>query len=158
MKLDFEHVALSVADLKRSIAFYRDLLGLEVFETIDCPPGQALGEVVGIPGCSARIAKLKSGRMILELFEYLDPCGKPIPSDRTQADNGLTHLGFLSKNIHEDYRKLKACGVRFYSELIEYRPHVWNVYFYGPDGETCEIRQVVDECSPQDITYRKRLT
>ena len=26
---------------------------------------------------------------------------------------------------------------------IEYRPGVWNAYFYGPDGETCELRQIL---------------
>jgi hypothetical protein len=34
-------------------------------------------------------------------------------------------------------------GVVFYNEPIEYRPGVWNAYFYGPDGETCEMRQSV---------------
>jgi len=24
---------------------------------------------------------------------------------------------------------------------VEFRPDVWVAYFYGPDGEVCEIRQ-----------------
>ena len=141
MELKLEHIALSVSDLQRSICFYRDIVGMEMVGIIECPPEQGLGNVVGIPGCSARIAKLKSGQTILELFEYLKPRGRQIPSDYTQADNGLTHIGFASGDIHCDYKKLKEHGVKFYSEPIEYRPNVWNVYFYGPDGETCEIRQ-----------------
>lgn len=139
--MNLEHIALSVSDLDQSIGFYRDLLGMEVVEIIECPPEQGLGDVVGIPGCSARIAKLKSGQTILELFEYLKPRGRQIPPDYTQADKGLTHLGFASSDIHSDYKKLREHGVKFYNEPIEYRPNVWNVYFYGPDGETCEIRQ-----------------
>jgi 4-hydroxyphenylpyruvate dioxygenase-like putative hemolysin len=54
---------------------------------------------------------------------------------------GLTHLGFASTDIHEDYQRLRQQGVKFYRPPIEYRPHVWNAYFYGPDGETCELRQ-----------------
>ena len=141
MELKFEHVALSVADIERSIHFYRDLLGMKTVEVIDCPQEQGLGDIVGIPSCSARIAKLKLGEVILELFEYIDPRGRKIPSDRTQADNGLTHIGFFSKNIHDDYEMLIKNGIKFYTEPIEYRPNVWNAYFYGPDGETCEIRQ-----------------
>ena len=137
----FEHVALSVSSLERSMAFYVDLMGFEKSDLIECPPERGLGNVVGIPGCSARIAKLKQGAMVLELFEYLVPRGRPMAPDRTQADIGLTHLGFASTDIHSDYERLRQQGVRFYSPPIEYRPHVWNAYFYGPDGETCELRQ-----------------
>jgi len=141
MKLRLEHTALSVANLDRSIAFYKDLLGLEMIDIIECPPESALGKVVGLSGCSARIAKLRSGQFILELFEYFTPRGTPIRPDATQADHGLIHLGFESEDIHADYERPKRNGVRFYGEPIEYRPKVWNVYFFGPDGETCELRQ-----------------
>lgn len=136
-----QHIALSVADIERSIAFYRDVLGLELVERIECPADSRLGEVVGLPGCSARIAKLRSGSVLLELFEYQAPRGETVDPRRTQADHGLSHLGFTSRNIHDDFERLKQHGVRFYSPPIEYRTGVWNAYFYGPDGETCELRQ-----------------
>jgi catechol 2,3-dioxygenase-like lactoylglutathione lyase family enzyme len=139
--LTFEHVALSVSNLERSMAFYTTLLGFERVDVIECPPERGLGKIVGIPGCSARIAKLKQGAMVLELFEYLAPRGRSLAPDRTQADLGLTHLGFASADIQADYQRLRQQNVKFYSPPIEYRPHVWNAYFYGPDGETCELRQ-----------------
>ena len=82
MELKLEHIALSVSDLEQSIGFYRDLLGMEMVEIIKCSPETGLGDIVGIPGCNARIAKLKSGQTMLELFEYLEPRGKQIPSDQ----------------------------------------------------------------------------
>lgn len=85
-----EHVALSVADLERSLAFYRDVIGLELIRIIGCPPETGLGEVAGMPGCSVRIAHLQSGTVMLELFEYQDPRGEPLSADRKQADHGLT--------------------------------------------------------------------
>ena len=141
LNICFDHAALSVSNLERSIAFYVDLLGFEKGETIDCPPESGLGNIVGLPCCRARIAKLKLGAVVLELFEYLDPRGRPPRPDRSQADLGLTHLGFASADIQADYQRLRQKGVKFYSSPIEYRPHVWNAYFYGPDGETCELRQ-----------------
>ncbi|MBD3306838.1 hypothetical protein GF339_10450 [candidate division KSB3 bacterium] len=138
------HVALSVADFDRSVAFYRDLLDCEVTRILDCPPEKGLGDVVGMPGCAARIAHLQSGDMMFEIFEYHDPRGKPIPPDHKQADHGFTHVGFTSTDAKADYERLKAHGVKFFSEPIEFRPDVWIFYFYGPDGEVCELRQAND--------------
>jgi hypothetical protein len=53
-----------------------------------------------------------------------------VPPDRTQADLGFTHIGFASKDIHADYARLRRMGVAFYNEPIEYRPGVWNAYFF----------------------------
>jgi catechol 2,3-dioxygenase-like lactoylglutathione lyase family enzyme len=143
-RLALEHPALSVASLERSIAFYRDVLGLELLRIIEVPDRPRLGEVVNIPGCAARIAHLQSGPVILELLEYVTPRGRPVARERTQADLGFTHIGFASTDIHADYARLRRMGVAFYNEPIEYRPGVWNAYFYGPDRETCEMRQSLE--------------
>jgi catechol 2,3-dioxygenase-like lactoylglutathione lyase family enzyme len=144
MRLQFEHTALSVANLERSITFYCELLQCTLLRIIDCPPDGRFGDVVGIPRCSARLAHVQSvNGHILELFEYRDPQGSPIPHTRSQADYGFTHLGLRTDDIWQDYHRLVAYGVEFYSEPTEYRPGVWMAYFYGPDHETCELRQVI---------------
>ena len=78
---------------------------------------------------------------MIELFEYRDPKGNPIPVDRKQADIGIIHMGLTSSDARADYKRLKEHGVRFVSEPVEFRPGVWIFYFYGPDGEVCELRQ-----------------
>ena len=136
-----EHVGLSVADLERSIAFYRDVLGFTLTRIVESPPAMPLGDVVGLPGCAARIAHLQLGGTMLEVFEYHDPQGRPIPSDRTQADRGFIHIGLRSSDTRADHARLAARGVRFIHDPIEFRPGVWIAYFQGPDGEVYEIRQ-----------------
>ena len=137
-----EHVALSVSNLDRSIAFYRDLLGLRLTRVIECSSDSPLGEVVGFPGCLARIAHLESGKAMLELFEYVQPRGAAIPGGRRlQADLGHIHAGFTADDVRGEYARLRAEGVEFVSEPVEFRPGVWIVYFYGPDGEVGELRQ-----------------
>jgi catechol 2,3-dioxygenase-like lactoylglutathione lyase family enzyme len=136
-----EHVGLSVADLERSITFYRDVIGFTLTRIVESPPAMRLGDVVGLPGAAARIAHLVLGGTMLEIFEYQDPRGRPIPSDRTQADQGFIHIGLRSSDTCADHARLRARGVRFIHEPIEFRPGVWIAYFHGPDGEVCEIRQ-----------------
>ena len=136
-----EHTALSVSDLDRSITFYTELLGFRLKRIIESPPEKGLGRINGLPGCSARIAHLAAGQSMLELFEYEDPRGRPIPLARTQADHGLSHIGLTSTDVRADWERLRRSGVEFLGDPVEFRPGVWVAYFRGPDGEVCEIRQ-----------------
>ena len=136
-----EHAALSVANMERSLRFYRDLIGCKVIRTIEPRADAKLGIIAGLPGAQARIAHLKFGSGMFELFEYVEPRGCPSPCKRSQADHGLVHIGFKSNDALADYAQLKARGVEFLSEPVEFRPGVWVVYFRGPDGEICELRQ-----------------
>ena len=141
MVAGIDHFALIVNDLNRSLTFYRDLLGLEVIRILECPPEMRLGEVVGMFGCAARIAHLGMGDSMLELFEYTSPRGRAIPTDHRQADHGWVHIGFTSTDVCADHARLKRKGVRFIGAPVEFRPGVWICYFYGPDGEVCELRE-----------------
>ena len=114
-----EHVALSVSDLKKSTEFYCRNFGFEVLRTIKGT--EALGKVVGMPGCKVTIVHLGKASAVLELFHYREPNGKPIPANRIQADKGISHIGFRSSDVRKDYRKLKDGGVRFFSEPVELR-------------------------------------
>ena len=136
-----EHVALSVADMERSIRFYCDVMGMRVTRIIESTPDKGLGDIVGMPGCSARIAHLLSGSFMFELFQYLDPEGRPIPPDRTQADHGFVHISFVSTDVAGDVARLREEGVESLGRAVEYRPGVWVAYMKGPDGEVFELRQ-----------------
>jgi catechol 2,3-dioxygenase-like lactoylglutathione lyase family enzyme len=136
-----EHIGLSVSNLERSYNFYCKNLNCEVIRIIEANPENKLGKVIGLKGCSARIAHLKAGDNMLELFEYIAPRGKKISKNHSQADLGFIHAGFTSTNVRDDFRRMKENGVRFISEPVEFRPNVWICYFYGPDGEVCEIRE-----------------
>lgn len=138
-----EHTALSVSDLDRSLAFYRDLLGMNVVFEVDFSD-ETLGIVNGLTGCKARVAHLALGDSVLELFEYREPEGRPLARERRQCDTGFIHIGFRVTGIHEHYQRMKQAGVRFFSEPLEVRPGTSIVYFQGPDGEVCEMRQVAD--------------
>ena len=137
-----DHIALSVSNLERSIKFYQDIIGFKVTLRLEKDSETPLDEVTGLPSCTAKIAHLSLGKTLLELFEFHIPREKPIPSDRhTFAHFGWIHLCFTSTDVRADYAKLKSKRVKFISKPIEFRPKVWVVYFYGPDGEVCELRE-----------------
>ncbi len=136
------HVGLSVANTQRSIEFYRDLLDMEVVLELDISDDRQ-ARVIGIPGTKCKITHLKLGDGVLELFEYYEP-KRGINKAKTlqQRDHGIVHIGFEVDNFHQKMQQLKDKGVEFVGEPVEFRPSVWVLYFYGPDGEVCELHDV----------------
>jgi glyoxylase I family protein len=141
MFLRMDHVALSVRDMERVIAFYRDLIGFQVVfdRTFDEPMARLIGE----PGTVVRIVHLRLGEAVLELFDYRHPPGRPRPADHRQSDFGLTHIGFMVQDFGATLAHLRAHGVRLLGEPVEIRPGVHVAYFYGAEGEVCEIREIL---------------
>ena len=142
MKL--EHVALSVKNIEKSLSFYQGFFDMEIEREMDCLPEMNLGMINGMPGSSARIAHLKGDSIMLELFEYAFPAGKPISEDTKQADHGFIHIGFSSDNIEKDLERVKERGLEILGGPVEFRPGVFVLYFYGPDKEVIELRQIKD--------------
>jgi glyoxylase I family protein len=136
-----DHVAISVRDIDRAIAFYRDLIGMEV--SFDREFDAPLDRLIGVEGARARIVHMKLGDSIVELFHYRHPAGREPRPDARQSDYGLTHVGFIVEDFWGTCRHLLDRGVRFLGEPVEIRPGVFVAYFHGAEHEVCEIRGIV---------------
>ena len=134
------HVALGVADMDRSLQFYRDVLGMQVLMDLDISDDR-IARVIGVPGAKCRIVHLKLGEGVLELFQYANPKGADKGNSINQYDHAIIHIGFEVDDIHTHIKILKERGVKFLGETVEFRPGVWVAYFRGPDGEVCELRE-----------------
>jgi catechol 2,3-dioxygenase-like lactoylglutathione lyase family enzyme len=138
------HTSLTVSDLDRSIAFYRDVLGLEVVMQQEKDRGY-LAEITGYPDVHIRMAHLKlpGGEHRIELFQYLSPPG--IRADVEPRNVGAPHICFLVEDIHPAYERLRAAGTEVLSEPIELESGVnkggFGLYFRDPDGITMELFQ-----------------
>jgi glyoxylase I family protein len=141
MILKLHHTGMSVTDLDRSIAFYRDLLGMKLLWRLEHRRGPALEKVLGLTEVEVSYAMLESGIGRLELFQYHSPQGKPNPLERPVCDRGITHVAFQVQGIQDLYERLKEKGVRFHSEPQLVREGVTVAYMRDPEGIVVELVQ-----------------
>ena len=116
-----DHIALHVADLRRSIAFYERHFGFENYFQAPVPGG-------------IDIAYLKLGDTVLELTHHSD------------GDMTGFHFCLETDNFDESVSTLQANGVDLVKAPHKTAPRVpreegWRrVVFRGPDGEQIELR------------------
>ncbi|MBM4406261.1 MAG: VOC family protein [Chloroflexi bacterium] len=136
-KLRLYQTSFTVSDFDRSIAFYRDVLGMTVKRTF-LKDGETLGVMTGYPGTQLRIAMLAAGDHEIELLHYIPAAGKKQPPER--RDIGAGHIAFQVDDIEAVYKDLKAKGVRFVSPPQDFGA-AKACYFTDPDGITLELVQ-----------------
>ncbi|HEV8635369.1 MAG TPA: VOC family protein [Chloroflexota bacterium] len=138
------HTGFTVANMERSLAFYRDLLGLEVTAQW-VGTAEYLGRVVGFPGARIKLAFLRApgDAHRLELLEYESHPGEPTPRETNRPGNG--HICFYVDDVWATYRELSRAGVPFVSEPVPITAGVNEgaqaVYARDPDGFTVELFQ-----------------
>ncbi len=119
------HVSLSVTDLDRSLAFYRDVLGLSVL--MEPFEGSAF---------DGREAMVLAGRIAVALQCHRGSDGSDFDPRRT----GLDHLAFhLADRSHLDEwaERLAAHGVA--CSEVKQVAFGWNIEFRDPDGIQLEF-------------------
>ncbi len=140
-----QHTSFTVSSMERSLAFYRDLLGLKVIAD-QGGAGGYLATVTGFPNVDIRVVflTLHGADHLLELIEYRSPVGTP--ADVRTCNPGSAHVCFATDDILADYERLSAAGVRFRSAPV---PIVGGrhkggqtVYLLDPDGITLELIQL----------------
>ena len=137
-----DHTSFTVSDMERSIAFYRDIIGMKV--TWDSAAagiqfkGPEADKVTGCPGTEQRLVFLTIGDSRIELVQYM-PTGKPLV-DNKASDTGSSHVCFKTDNIQELYQNLLANGVRVHC-IPQHIGFGWVMYFRDPDGIILEAAQ-----------------
>lgn len=137
-----DHVGITVRELERSLAFYRDLLGLRV---IEISGDQDVGEIVGIPGARVKIADLDAGDgRVLELIEYVAGRGDDVLQRPNAA--GCPHMALGVHDISQVLRRLAKAGHHADGELTTITGAIafegaTVVYLRDPDGAIIELVQ-----------------
>jgi catechol 2,3-dioxygenase-like lactoylglutathione lyase family enzyme len=137
------HTGLTVSDLHRSVAFYRDVLGLELVVEQE-KEGGYLAAITGYPDAHVRMAHLEApGGHRVELFEYLAPAGEKAAVEPRNV--GAAHVCFIVEDIHATYGRLREAGVETVSPPVEVDTGAnrggFGLYLRDPDGITLELFQ-----------------
>lgn len=137
------HTSISTLDMDRLLHFYRDLLGLEQLWDISWEAGTEpdFDRVVGMHATAGRNVTLKAGNSHVEIFEYRQPAGQPLPP-RPACDAGLRHICFDVVGIQAEYERLAAAGVTFLSPPQQLMG-VLSTYGRDPDGNIFELQEIL---------------
>lgn len=90
------YVAVSVPDLDAARKLYVERIGMPEVAPPTTDAHQALW---GLDGATSRRLAVGGGPVALEVVEYLEPRGRPLPADHRLSDQGLMHaaVGFRDK-------------------------------------------------------------
>ena len=140
-----DHVAVTVSDMDRSLAFYCDLLGLKEVERHHLE-GETISKMAGKPDVIMEVVRLEAPEtpgVLLDLQQYVAPEGKV--SDAQLGDVAHSHLCFGVPDVWAAYKDLTEKGVEFVSEPVSFDLEwgiVYVVFFKDPDGFILELMQV----------------
>ena len=139
MIIGFHHAAISTPDLDRCLRFYKDVVGCEEAWRVGWDTGSAEADAItGMENSAARAAMLKLGDTFIEIFEFSSPQVTAREADRRVGDHGITHICLQVQDIHSEYERLSAAGMRFHCP-----PQAQDTGFvtYGrdPDGNVLEL-------------------
>jgi glyoxylase I family protein len=141
-----DHVGVTVADVDRSLRFYRDTLGLRVINdsVLTSPEVAAL---LGLESVELRSVDLDSGDgRVLELLHYTRPPGSKV--DYESRDAGTGHIALTVDNLEAVRSRVEAGGGKVISSA---ELHVTDpggafdgaicLYLRDPDGMILELVQ-----------------
>lgn len=137
------HFAITVSEMERSLAFYRDLFGLTVLSDREVE-GDYVERITAVPGAHLRLVHLVGYGKQLELLQYVRPVGAS--RSRALPDAGSAHVCFISDDLDDDVARLQAAGVVFRSLPVETTsgPNKGGrgIYVEDPDGNAVEVVQL----------------
>lgn len=126
--MTFAHISIRASDMDRSIAFYRDLMGMVLDRRREIPQNRA------------EIAFLKDtkGSFFLELTHYDDQ------KEFIQAEymkRTFDHLAFKVEDLRGLVDRVKQEGFTVTDEPFELSPGHWLAFIEDPDGTLIELIQ-----------------
>ena len=134
----FRHAGVNVKNMEVALAFYGQLLGLELISDRISDDG---GRFVGAGETPVRICVLRvpGSESHIELLEYRAAGGAPVSGK--PVDFGVAHASFWVKDIDALFERLVAANVPVHSPPIMPASGRKKFYASDPDGFLLELTE-----------------
>ena len=150
------HVSITTPDIDRLARFYVEAFGFEEISRGGWESGNALTDaIVGLRDSAASSAFLRAGNVLIEMFEYHAPEGKPNESARPVNDAGYTHFCLDVVDIDAEVERLTGLGMTFHApvpQATEMGGTMRAMYGRDIDGNIIELIEFFDTDA---VTYRE---
>ena len=141
-----DHTGITVSNLERSLAFWRDVLGFE-FSHSAHQKGERPEQITGVKGAELKLAVLKTptGHKI-ELLEYFAPADRKKDFNLRPCDLGHVHVALIVDDLDAVLKKVAASGWKAIGtpQGLTEGPNAGKrvVYVFDPDGTAIEFMQM----------------
>ncbi|WP_248926538.1 VOC family protein [Paenibacillus hamazuiensis] len=120
-----EHVGIMVKDIEASIAFYRDIVGLELKYRMRHTNGVIELAFLGFANAEETELELVQGY-----------------NDKLPQEGKVHHIAFTVDDVEVEFVRIKTLPVQLIDQEITTLPNGSRYFFfYGPDGEWIEFFQ-----------------
>lgn len=113
MIANINHVSFTVSDLKASVEFYEEVLGLKCVSKAERDE-EFSSAVTGISGVKMEIAYIEAPGCFIELIQYVKGQGGRL--DTSTCNIGSSHICFYVKGYDEWMKRMKENRVRMRGE------------------------------------------
>jgi glyoxylase I family protein len=140
-----DHTGITVSDIERSLAFWRDVLGFELSHRAH-QKGELAEQITGVPGAEILIAVVKAPGHKIELLEYRAPCDRRKENALQPCDLGSVHIALTVDDLDAVLGTIAASGWKAPGtpQILTVGPNAGKrvVYVRDPDGTTIEFMQM----------------
>ena len=140
-----DHTGITVSNLERALAFWRDVLGFELSHTAH-QTGEMAREITGVEAAEIKLAVVKApGGHKVELLEYLGPADRKRHVNLRPCDVGSVHVAFIIEDLDAILSVINASGWKAAGkpQTLQSGQNAGKrvVYVRDPDGTTIEFMQ-----------------
>jgi len=138
---ELSHVGLTVKNLERSIAFYRDVIGLKEGKRLELK-SEVYRTYTRNPAAHIKFTYMTSDNFTLQLIEYVGGGGAALDLSHNRV--GCPHLAFRVPDAEAKFREIQQRGdSEVISEIVQLSPRSRNFYAKDPDGILIEFSQAL---------------